>query len=143
MLYVVEAGQQLHFRRLQSLLSVLGHGPLAESIEHVGFGKIRGLSTRQGTATFLSDILDEAIVKMREQQNQSINTKSFDETTTGLATNTTFHAWFFSVKYDMEGESSNGEQEKGCRSPSQTSTWFSGIQIQKVYFQDTVKKRSK
>ena len=95
MLYVVEAGQQLHFRRLQSLLSVLGHGPLAESIEHVGFGKIRGLSTRQGTATFLSDILDEAIVKMREQQNQSINTKSFDETTTGLATNTTFYVGFF------------------------------------------------
>ena len=134
MLYVVEAGQQLHFRRLQSLLSVLGHGPLAESIEHVGFGKIRGLSTRQGTATFLSDILDEAIVKMREQQNQSINTKSFDETTTGLATNTTFLCFSFHGKnYEMEGESKNGEQEnvsvlqssdslKGCGSGSSSHT---------------------
>ena len=52
MLYVVEAGQQLHFQRLKGILRVLGHCDLADRIEHVRFGKIRGLSTRKGRSYF-------------------------------------------------------------------------------------------
>ena len=76
MLYVVENAQSSHFSRLKGILNVLGHTDLADKIEHVKFGKIRGLSTRKGTAAFLSDILDEAVAKMREQQADSANTRA-------------------------------------------------------------------
>ena len=52
MLYVVEAGQQLHFQRLKGILEVLNQRDVADKIEHVRFGKIRGLSTRKGMSYF-------------------------------------------------------------------------------------------
>ena len=40
----------------------------AGRLRHVQFGRVRGMSTRRGTAVFLSDILDEAFERMREKQ---------------------------------------------------------------------------
>ena len=40
----------------------------AGRLRHVQFGRVRGMSTRKGTAVFLSDILDEAFERMREKQ---------------------------------------------------------------------------
>ena len=48
----------------------------AGRLRHVQFGRVRGMSTRRGTAVFLSDILDEAFERMREKQESSPNTRA-------------------------------------------------------------------
>ncbi|CAG8545226.1 8998_t:CDS:2 [Paraglomus occultum] len=70
MFYVVGMSQQNHFQRLFKILELTqnreGNGgeKWAENLEHVGFGMIRGVSTRHGTAVFLKDILDTAKQRM-------------------------------------------------------------------------------
>ncbi|KAA3681247.1 arginyl-tRNA synthetase [Paragonimus westermani] len=72
--YVVEDGQRLHFNQLRSILQRMGYSWAAtESLPdsnpdechppsglHVPFGRVQGVSTRQGEGLFLSDILDNA-----------------------------------------------------------------------------------
>ncbi len=86
MLYVVEVGQQEHFSWLFRVLRAAGFD-WAHRLQHVAFGRIGGMSTRRGTAVFLSDILDEARDRMRAQQEASPNTRdASDEATDVLAT---------------------------------------------------------
>lgn len=40
-------------------------------MEHVKFGRVKGMSTRRGQAVFLSDILDEARDRMIEKMKES------------------------------------------------------------------------
>jgi arginyl-tRNA synthetase len=47
----------------------------ASNIEHVKFGRIKGMSTRKGTIVFLSDLLDEAHARMKAKQITSQNTR--------------------------------------------------------------------
>ncbi len=67
MLYVVENGQSHHFRDLfeiaKNLVKTECH------FQHVIFGRIQGMSTRRGTAVFLSDILDEAKIRYSKNRN--------------------------------------------------------------------------
>lgn len=70
MYYVVDNAQSEHFVRLVNILERMEF-PWAKRIKHVKFGKIRGMSTRKGTAVFLNDILDETRVVMKEKQIQS------------------------------------------------------------------------
>ena len=74
MLYVVDNAQSDHFVALKSLLTFMDH-PWASDIEHVKFGRIKGMSTRKGTAVFLSDLLDEAHARMKAKQMISPNTR--------------------------------------------------------------------
>lgn len=74
MFYFVDNAQTDHFVALKSLLSYLGYD-WASSIEHVKFGRIKGMSTRKGTAVFLRDVLDEAHIRMKSKQMSSPNTK--------------------------------------------------------------------
>ena len=74
MLYVVDNAQSDHFVSLKSILSLMGHA-WANNIEHVKFGRIKGMSTRKGTIVFLSDLLDEAHVRMKAKQITSPNTR--------------------------------------------------------------------
>ncbi len=74
MLYVVDNAQTDHFVALKSLLAFMDHA-WASHIEHVKFGRIKGMSTRKGTAVFLSDLLDEAHVRMKAKQMTSPNTR--------------------------------------------------------------------
>ncbi|CAG8609367.1 2700_t:CDS:2 [Paraglomus brasilianum] len=70
MFYIVGMSQQNHFQRLFKILELTQSGEgedggkWAEKLEHVGFGMIRGVSTRHGTAVFLKDILDTAKQRM-------------------------------------------------------------------------------
>ena len=43
--------------------------------QHVKFGRIQGMSTRKGTAVFLSDILNEAKERMLEKMQNTPTTK--------------------------------------------------------------------
>jgi arginyl-tRNA synthetase len=75
MIYVVDHSQKNHFQALFSVAHQLGL-PYAENGVHVRFGRIKGMSTRKGTAVFLQDILNEAKDIMREKQ--LISASEFD-----------------------------------------------------------------
>jgi arginyl-tRNA synthetase len=72
--YVVETGQSFHFENLFEILSKCGF-EWSKGLSHVNFGRIEGMSTRRGTAVFLSDILDEGRDLMFERMAKSSNTK--------------------------------------------------------------------
>ena len=81
MLYVVENGQRDHFINLFEILTKLGR---RESLQHVNFGRILGMSTRKGTAVFLTDVLDEGMIRMREMQLQDKNTRDRSDLVTDI-----------------------------------------------------------
>ena len=72
-LYVVDNGQNDHFTALKSIVEQLGL-QWNENMTHVKFGRIRGMSTRKGTAVFLQEILDEAKEIMFKKQMESKST---------------------------------------------------------------------
>ncbi|KAL7293702.1 hypothetical protein TKK_0012774 [Trichogramma kaykai] len=74
MYYVVDNAQRDHFKNLMSILHSMKL-PWADKLKHINFGKIKGMSTRKGTAVFLQDILDETKCVMRKQQLEARNTK--------------------------------------------------------------------
>ncbi|KAJ8948768.1 hypothetical protein NQ318_017937 [Aromia moschata] len=74
MLYVVENGQNDHFQALKSIINKMDL-PWSDRLTHVRFGRIKGMSTRKGTAVFLKDILDECREIMIKRQIESPTTK--------------------------------------------------------------------
>nr|XP_053648769.1 probable arginine--tRNA ligase, mitochondrial isoform X1 [Cherax quadricarinatus] len=74
MYYVVDNSQTDHFVALFSILRKLGF-EWADSMMHVKFGRIQGMSTRKGTAIFLQDILDEAQEIMLQKQQETHTTR--------------------------------------------------------------------
>jgi len=53
----VENGQHQHFSHLVRLLERSGHSKV---LRHVKFGRVEGMSTRNGEVVLLRDILDDA-----------------------------------------------------------------------------------
>lgn len=70
MLYVVDNGQADHFNALFQTATALDNR-LNDKLHHVKFGRIHGMSTRQGNAIFLRDVLNEARDVMREKRSLS------------------------------------------------------------------------
>ena len=70
MYYVVDNAQSEHFSKLKNILERMQYS-WADRLKHVKFGKIRGMSTRKGTAVFLTDILNETKAVMKEKQIRS------------------------------------------------------------------------
>ena len=58
-LYVVQAAQSLHFQQFFAVLEQMGKS-WAKHCIHVPFGRVKGMSTRQGNLKMLKDVLDEA-----------------------------------------------------------------------------------
>lgn len=67
--YIVDNGQANHFIALKSIISDLGFS--SDEIDHVKFGRIKGMSTRKGSVVFLKEILDEARDLMFIKQKES------------------------------------------------------------------------
>jgi len=69
----VGAQQNLHFEQLFKILELMGY-EWAKSCEHINFGMVLGMSTRQGTVTFLSEILEAAretmLKRIQDPQNE-------------------------------------------------------------------------
>ena len=79
MYYVVDNAQSDHFSSLIKILNKM-ELPWANRLEHIKYGRVRGMSTRLGTAVFLEDILNEAKEVMKERQICTSTTKiSLDE----------------------------------------------------------------
>lgn len=62
-IYVVASQQDLHFKQLFEVFSLIND---KAKPQHISYGMVKGMSTRKGTVSFLSDIYDEAQEKMLE-----------------------------------------------------------------------------
>ncbi|MCS6860889.1 MAG: arginine--tRNA ligase [Abditibacteriales bacterium] len=77
MLYVVDVAQSLHFQQLFKVLELMGYEWHARCA-HVVFGRMLGLSTREGKVIFLEDVLNHSIElarKMVEEKNPDLPNK--------------------------------------------------------------------
>ncbi|XP_055890441.1 probable arginine--tRNA ligase, mitochondrial [Biomphalaria glabrata] len=76
--YVVEQGQKAHFIKLVSILQKLGVPWANSSIDdiHVRFGRVNGMSTREGNVVFLRDVLDEARTRVRDTMLKKTSTRA-------------------------------------------------------------------
>ncbi|KAI9275844.1 arginyl-tRNA synthetase [Phascolomyces articulosus] len=70
MIYVVGEEQEGHFKQLFKTAELLFGSELSERLQHASFGRINGMSTRQGTAVFLQDILDISKGKILDYMQQ-------------------------------------------------------------------------
>ncbi|KAH0423456.1 arginyl-trna synthetase [Colletotrichum camelliae] len=72
LIYVVTSDQDAHFARVAKAIELMGHVDLAKKLQHVGFGKVQGLSAQLGNAHLFGDMIDQcaAAVKtaMAEQE---------------------------------------------------------------------------
>jgi arginyl-tRNA synthetase len=65
MIYVIATQQDLHVAQFFEILKQMGY-EWVKNLEHVNFGMVLGMSTRNGTVVFLDDILEETKTKMHE-----------------------------------------------------------------------------
>lgn len=74
MLYITDFSQENHFKDLVHILHCLGY-EWSGNIEHIKYGKIQGMSTRQGKGVLLKDLLDEARDRMYVKQKETESTR--------------------------------------------------------------------
>jgi arginyl-tRNA synthetase len=67
--YVVGTEQQGYFKQVFKIAQLMLDD--APQLEHIGFGRVKGMSTRKGTVIFLQDILDTAKDKILDYMKQS------------------------------------------------------------------------
>ncbi|RDB20230.1 Arginine--tRNA ligase, cytoplasmic [Hypsizygus marmoreus] len=70
MIYVIGDQQDLHVAQFFKILSLM-EVPFASQLEHVNFGRVNGMSTRNGEVKFLDQILDTAKEAMLDQMNKN------------------------------------------------------------------------
>ncbi|WP_434390195.1 arginine--tRNA ligase [Melittangium boletus] len=70
-LYIVATDQALHFRQLFRVLKAMGRA-FVDRMTHVNFGRVHGMSTRQGNVVLLTDVLDEARARARTIVDKNI-----------------------------------------------------------------------
>jgi len=80
-LYVVAYQQNLHFKQVFKVVELLGE-PWAKDLEHVNFGMVSlvdgAMSTREGNAVYLEDVLKSAVKKARsiiDEKNPDLKNK--------------------------------------------------------------------
>ena len=81
LIYVVDAGQGLHFQTVYAAAKMAGYYSDAVRIDHTGFGVVLGedkkkLKSRSGDTVRLVDLLDEgvdrALAKLKEKQREQV-----------------------------------------------------------------------
>jgi arginyl-tRNA synthetase len=66
MIYVVAWEQDIHFQKVFQALRYMGKEELADKLEHVGFGRVSGMSPQLGKVHLLGDILNQSINATRD-----------------------------------------------------------------------------
>ncbi|KAJ7074413.1 hypothetical protein C8F01DRAFT_971367 [Mycena amicta] len=70
MIYVVSSQQDLHLSQFFKILQLMQF-PWAETLQHINYGLVQGMSTRKGTVVFLDQIIREAAQVMHEQMQKN------------------------------------------------------------------------
>ncbi|KAL9539992.1 hypothetical protein MBANPS3_009939 [Mucor bainieri] len=86
-IYVVGSEQASYFEQLFQIAHLMAPAEHAE-LQHVGFGRIKGMSTRKGTVVFLQDILDtakEQILAYMQQSQEKSRLSDIDQVADQLA----------------------------------------------------------
>lgn len=71
-LYIVAAQQSLHFNQLIEIMKKMQH-PVAEKINHVSFGFVPGMKTREGGGISLKEFLNEAKERALEAYRSEVS----------------------------------------------------------------------
>lgn len=84
LIYVVDAGQSLHFEMVTKVARLAGFVPPHVIVEHVPFGVVQGedgkkLKTRSGETVRLQDLLDEAMTHAREDLEARLKERGKEE----------------------------------------------------------------
>jgi arginyl-tRNA synthetase len=84
LIYVVDAGQSMHFEMVTKVARRAGWVPNSVRVEHVPFGVVLGedgkkLKTRSGETVRLQDLLDEALLHAREDLDARLAEKGRTE----------------------------------------------------------------
>ncbi|KAJ6625111.1 hypothetical protein B0H10DRAFT_2212131 [Mycena sp. CBHHK59/15] len=81
--YHFDKMQDLHCQQFFKILELMGE-PYASNLQHINFGKVQGMSTRNGEAKFLEEILDMAkeamLVQMKSTEDKFCNVEDPDFT---------------------------------------------------------------
>lgn len=77
MLYVVGVPQALHFKQLFKAFQIMGVA-YKEICEHIKFGHILGMKTREGNLILLEEVLDEARSRARECMEDTLKNSIVD-----------------------------------------------------------------
>ena len=95
LLYVVGTEQSLHFQQLFAVLDLLGH-PWSRDLVHVAFGRVKGMSSREGNVVYLEALLDEArdraLRNMRENVEKRPDLQDDEEVAEAVGTAAIFFA---------------------------------------------------
>lgn len=129
MYYIVENSQTDHFTNLIQILNKMNL-PWVDRLKHVKFGRVHGMSTRQGTVVFLEDILNKAKEIMKQKQLDAKTTKipldKIDETSDILGVSGVIiqdlkqnrmnnYKFDWNLMLDMKGDSGIKLQYAHCR----------------------------
>ncbi|TDZ36458.1 Arginine--tRNA ligase [Colletotrichum trifolii] len=71
LIYVVESNQDAHFSRVAKAIELMGHVDLSKKLQHVGFGKVQGLSAQLGNAHLFGDMLDQCAAAVSTAMSES------------------------------------------------------------------------
>ncbi len=72
LLYVTGSEQSLHFQQLFKVLELLGFD-WSERCAHVGFGRVQGMSSREGNVIYLEELLDTAKEKALQNMQHNVS----------------------------------------------------------------------
>lgn len=82
-IYVVSSEQNLHFQQLFDIAGKLGYDK--SHFEHVDFGLVKGMSTREGTVHFIDDVIETAQGVFYEFVKDKTDVKDKEQTSLILA----------------------------------------------------------
>uniref|UniRef100_A0A1I7XC66 Probable arginine--tRNA ligase, mitochondrial n=1 Tax=Heterorhabditis bacteriophora TaxID=37862 RepID=A0A1I7XC66_HETBA len=91
-LYVVDRAQRKHFEALKTILKRIGKEDLATKVEHVPYGRVKGLSTRSGRTEAVGDIINRgselALEFMRDSKTFKVDMNDENEISKTLSIST-------------------------------------------------------
>lgn len=115
-IYVVDSAQNQHLSQLFCCMEKLGYDK--SIFEHVNFGRVNGMSTRNGNVHFLEDIIDQSAkaVKKRLLNNQKIEENEMESIAHILAISTLLVADFGAKR--IKNYTFDADQRANCEKGS-------------------------
>jgi arginyl-tRNA synthetase len=104
MIYVVSQAQDLHFHQVFQTLELMGRTDLVGKVQHVGFGKLNGLSAELNSPQLLNEIVEQSAKVVRDGFEAAVTEELFLENTDAVAETV---GWTALVAQDMASRRTN------------------------------------